>query len=389
MDRGGQVVHVDDMRLEAQSFGNVDVLTPVGELDTATAPQLRENLLALLDANARDVVVDLSGVGLIDAATVGTLVQVLNVAHERGARLRATNATGRVLEVLEITGVAKRLAAYERTSEIITQAQGDAGRDPYGRGEIWAGRVAADAVAEIFEIMAHPETPEPDRLRRRDEVIRLCLPLAEQLARRFRNRGQPQEDLTQVAVVGLVKAVDGYDRTLGYPFISYAIPTILGELRRYFRDRTWAVRAPRRVQELRLEINRVVDALTQRLGHSPTPTEIADHLGVDVDDVVEVVVACHGYRPMSLYQPVGRDDATELVELVGSADTDLESVELHESLPPLIAQLAPREQRIIALRFFGNLTQTEIAGQLGISQMHVSRLLSRALATLRKGLLAG
>src|SRR4029453_16276440 len=125
MDRGGRVVHVDDMRLEAQSFGNVDVLTPVGELDAATAPQLRESLLALLDANARDVVVDLSDVGLLDAATVGTLVQVLNLAHERGARLRATNATGRVLEVLEITGVAKRLAAYERTSEIIAQAQGE------------------------------------------------------------------------------------------------------------------------------------------------------------------------------------------------------------------------------------------------------------------------
>src|SRR6266545_3486367 len=361
---------MDDVRLEAESVGDIDVLTPVGTLDAATAPQLRDSLLALLDANARDIVVDLS--------------------HERGAHLRATGAFGRVLEVLEITGVAKRLDAYEQTSDVLAEAQSEPGRrGPDGRGEVWAGRVAADRVAELFEIMMHPQTPEDERLRRRDEVIRLCLPLAEQLARRFRNRGQPQEDLTQVAVVGLVKAVDGYDRTLGYPFISYAIPTILGELRRYFRDRTWAVRAPRRVQELRLEINRVVDILTQHLGHSPTPAEIADHLSVDVENVIEVVVASHGYRPMSLYQPVGRDDATELVELVGAADADLESVELHESLPPLLAQLAPREQRIIALRFFGNLTQTEIAGQLGISQMHVSRLLTRALATLRRGLMAG
>jgi RNA polymerase sigma-B factor len=381
---------MDDVHLEAESVGDIDVLTPVGTLDAATAPQLRDSLLALLDANARDIVVDLSRVRLADASTVGVLVQALNLAHERGARLRATGAYGRVLEVLEITGVAKRLNAYEQTSDVLAEAQSEPGRrGPDGRGEVWAGRVAADRVAELFEIMMHPQTPEDERLRRRDEVIRLCLPLAEQLARRFRNRGQPQEDLTQVAVVGLVKAVDGYDRTLGYPFISYAIPTILGELRRYFRDRTWAVRAPRRVQELRLEINRVVDVLTQNLGHSPMPSEIADHLSVDVEDVIEVVVASHGYRPMSLYQPVGRDDATELVELVGAADADLESVELHESLPPLLAQLAPREQRIIALRFFGNLTQTEIAGQLGISQMHVSRLLTRALATLRRGLMAG
>jgi RNA polymerase sigma-B factor len=381
---------MDDVRLEAESVGNIDVLITRGELDTATAPRLREVLMALLDANARDIVVDLSGVRLLDASAVGVLVQALNLAHNRGARLRATGAQGRVLEILEITGVAKRLDAYQQTDDVLAEAQADTGAgDLADRGEIWAGRVAAGTVAEIFEKMAHPEIADPDRRQLRDDVIRLCLPLAEQLARRFRNRGQPQDDLTQVAVVGLVKAVDGYDRTLGYPFISYAIPTILGELRRYFRDRTWAVRAPRRVQELRLEINRVVDSLTQRLGHSPTPTEIASHLRVEVDEVIEVVVASHGYRPMSLYQPVGRDDATELVELVGAPDSDLEGVELHESLPPLIAQLPQREQRIIALRFFGNLTQTEIAGRLGISQMHVSRLLSRALATLRRGLTAG
>jgi RNA polymerase sigma-70 factor (sigma-B/F/G subfamily) len=381
---------MDDVHLVTGSVGTLDVLALRGELDAATAPGLREALTALLDANARDIVVDLSEVRLLDAAAVGTLVQALNLAHIRGARLRATGAYGRVLQILEVTGVAKRLDAYQRTQDLVAAAREDAGdRDAAGHGEVWAGRVSADTVAEFFERISHPEIADADRMRLRDEVIQLCLPLAEQLARRFRSRGQPQEDLTQVAVVGLVKAVDGYDRTLGYPFISYAIPTILGELRRYFRDRTWAVRAPRRVQELRLEINRVVDSLTQRLGHSPNPTEIAEHLGVDVEDVIEVVVASHGYRPMSLYQPVGRDEATELIELVGVVDGDLESVELHESLPPLIAQLPQREQRIIALRFFGNLTQTEIAGRLGISQMHVSRLLSRALATLREGLLAG
>src|SRR6266542_1247347 len=203
---------MDDVRLEAESVGDIDVLTPVGTLDAATAPQLRDSLLALLDANARDIVVDLSHVTLADASTVGVLVQALNLAHERGAHLRATGAFGRVLEVLEITGVAKRLDAYEQTSDVLAEAQSEPGRrGPDGRGEVWAGRVAADRVAELFEIMMHPQTPED-----------------EQLARRFRNRGQPQEDLTQVAVVGLVKAVDGYDRALGYPFISYAIPTILG-----------------------------------------------------------------------------------------------------------------------------------------------------------------
>jgi RNA polymerase sigma-B factor len=244
----------------------------------------------------------------------------------------------------------------------------------------------AAAKALITLLADLPEGTE-DFTRVRARLIEMYLPLAEYLARRFRNRGEPQDDLNQVATIGLIKSVDGYDPDRGAAFTSYAIPMIVGELKRHFRDKGWDIRVPRRLQELRLEITKISGELAQKLGRSPTVADLAERLKVSEEEIIEGLDSGHAYRALSLHAPVAGEEATtELVDLLGETDHDLENVDDRESLRPLIAQLPPREQRIIAMRFFGNMTQSQIAGELGISQMHVSRLLSHALGVLRAGL---
>jgi RNA polymerase sigma-B factor len=230
----------------------------------------------------------------------------------------------------------------------------------------------------------------PDRERVRGRLIELYIPLAEYLARRFRNRGEQLDDLVQVANLGLIKSVDGYDADRGAAFTSYAIPMIVGELKRHFRDKGWDVRVPRRLQELRLEITKISGDLAQTLGRSPTVADLAARLDVSEEEIIEGLDCGQAYRAMSLDAPVGGDSADAgqngLVDLLGDVDHDMENVENREALRPLIARLPAREQKIIAMRFFGNLTQSQIAAELGISQMHVSRLLAQALRALREGL---
>ena len=230
---------------------------------------------------------------------------------------------------------------------------------------------------------------DPDRPRLRDRVVEMLIPMAEQLARRFQHRGEPLEDLVQVACVGLLKAVDGYDCSRDNEFTSYAVPTIAGELKRYFRDKGWTVRVPRRLQELKLEIARATDALTQQLGRSPTVVDLARHLHLEEEEVIAGLNCAHAYSALSLHTPVSGDDSgTEMGDLLGDVDHDLDGVEDREALRPMIARLPRREQRILAMRFSGNMTQSQIAAEIGISQMHVSRLLSGALARLRGWLVA-
>jgi RNA polymerase sigma-B factor len=246
------------------------------------------------------------------------------------------------------------------------------------------------AALALLSVLADLPAGAPDRARVRDRLIELYLPLAEYLARRFRNRGEPLDDLVQVANLGLIKSVDGYDVSRGAAFTSYAIPMIVGELKRHFRDKGWDVRVPRRLQELRLEITKATSDLSQQLGRSPTVADIATHLGVTEENVIEGLDSGHAYRALSLHAPVsGEETSTELADMLGDVDPDMQCVEDREALRPLIARLPKREQRIIAMRFFGNMTQSQIAAELGISQMHVSRLLSHALAVLREGLLRG
>ena len=216
----------------------------------------------------------------------------------------------------------------------------------------------------------------------RDELVTAHLGLAEYLARRFSNRGEPLYDLVQVASVGLLKAVDRFEPNRGVEFSTYATHTIVGELKRHFRDKGWAVRAPRRMQELYLRLGGIISTLSQDLGRSPTIPELATEAEVSEEEVLEALEAGQAYRFASLDAPSpGEDDS--LGSHLGAEDPRMLDAEHRVALSPLLATLPQREQAILHLRFFEGLTQSEIAGRLGISQMHVSRLLARSLAQLR------
>jgi RNA polymerase sigma-B factor len=240
-------------------------------------------------------------------------------------------------------------------------------------------------------LLALSKLPEDDPTRGpiRDELVKGHLPLVEYLARRFAGRGEPLDDLVQVATIGLIKAVDRFDPERGVEFSTYATPTIAGEIKRHFRDKGWAVRVPRRLQELKLALTRASADLTQQLGRAPTVAELATHLNISEEDVLEGLESAHAYSTVSLDAPDSDDDEGPAVaDSLGMVDEALEGVEYRESLKPLLEALPAREKRILVLRFFSGMTQSQIAAELGISQMHVSRLLARTLAQLREGLLA-
>ncbi|MGH2705376.1 MAG: SigB/SigF/SigG family RNA polymerase sigma factor [Actinomycetota bacterium] len=217
----------------------------------------------------------------------------------------------------------------------------------------------------------------------REELVRLHLPLVEYLARRFRGRGEPLDDLIQVASLGLLKAIDRFDPAREVEFSTYATPTIIGELKRYFRDKGWALRVPRRLQEIGLQLAQIVPTLTQELGRSPSISEIAERSGFTVEEVVEATHAAQAYTVISLDAPTGEDGADSLSRL-GSEDEALELFEAWSSVAHLLEKLPSREREILYLRFVAGETQSSIAAKLGISQMHVSRLLARTLAHLRQ-----
>jgi len=250
-----------------------------------------------------------------------------------------------------------------------------------------AGRFTVDttdtATVLLLAMTALP-TQHPSRPTLRAKAIEAWLPLANHLAHRYSGRGEPTDDLIQTAAVGLIKAIDKYDPTRGVDFAGYAIPTIIGELKRHFRDRTWDIRVPRRLQELRLAISEANSSLLQTLGRSPTVTDIATHLNLTEEEILEGLEGARAYNAVSLSTPTGDGErATELGDMLGSDDNEYELAELRVALGPALATLDPREQKILTLRFYGNLTQSQIAEQIGVSQMHISRLLTRALTKLR------
>ncbi len=243
-------------------------------------------------------------------------------------------------------------------------------------------RTAGDA-DELLKAMAALPAGHPNRPAMRDRAVEAWLPLARHLANRYAGRGEPTDDLVQTATVGLLKAVDKFDPDFGVEFAGYAIPTIVGEIKRHFRDRTWAIRVPRRLQELRLAITGANNVLSHTLGRSPTVADVAEHLGISEEEVLEGLEGARAYSAASLSTPVGTEGSTELGETLGAEDHEFELAEARIALGPAMATLSEREQTILSLRFYGNLTQTEIAERIGISQMHVSRLISRALLKLR------
>ncbi|MEA2498906.1 MAG: polymerase sigma-B factor [Actinomycetota bacterium] len=240
-------------------------------------------------------------------------------------------------------------------------------------------------VREVF-VAYGAATSESEKAKYREQLVQQYIGLVEFLARRFRNRGEPLEDLVQVGTIGLLKAIDRFDLDREVEFSTYATPTVVGELKRHFRDKGWAVRVPRRLQELHLELTKIVGHLGQELGRSPTVAEIAEAAGTSEESVLEGLEIAQAYNFTSLDAPIDTEDgsSTSFADQLGEEDAHLEHLEYRASLAPEMARLPERERSILYLRFFKGLTQSEIAERLGISQMHVSRLLGRTLMKLRE-----
>lgn len=239
--------------------------------------------------------------------------------------------------------------------------------------------VANDPIEDRAQLELFHRFQETGSRRHRDELIAATQSIAEACARRFVHRGEPLDDLTQVALVGLVKAVDRFDPTRGIPFAGFAVPTIMGELRRHFRDATWAVHVPRGAKDLHVRLPAVTEALQVRLGRVPTPAELAADLGVSLDEVLQALDAGSAYRPRSLDTPAGEHLAARR-----SQPADDVEPEDRVLLRKLVKTLDGREREIVWLRFFEDLSQAEIAEIVGTSQVHVSRLLRRSLRELRE-----
>lgn len=242
---------------------------------------------------------------------------------------------------------------------------------------------------EIRDLFARyrAATDEDDRVKLREQLVDQYIGLVEFLARRFRNRGEPLEDLVQVGTIGLLKAIERFDLDREVEFSTYATPTVVGELKRHFRDKGWAVRVPRRLQELHLELSKVVGELGQEIGRSPTVAEIAQYTGQSEETVLEGLEIAQAYNFTSLDAPIDAEDGTtSFADQLGSEDEHLENLEYRASLAPEMEKLPERERRILYFRFYKGMTQSEIADRLGISQMHVSRLLNRTLMHLREAL---
>ncbi len=240
-------------------------------------------------------------------------------------------------------------------------------------------RPGRDELRDMLAEFAHTRDPAL-----RTQLVEAHMALAAHLSRRYANRGEPLDDLIQVSSIALVKAVERFDPERGVEFSTYATHTIVGELKRHFRDKGWAVRAPRRLQELYLTLNQAVSDLSQQLGRSPSIPELAGEVGVTVEEALAALEAGHAYRFASLDSPGnGDDERNGLRSFLGETDPGLSEVEDRAILAPLLATLGTREQAIVGLRFFGGLTQSEIAARLGVSQMQVCRILTRSLETLR------
>ena len=219
----------------------------------------------------------------------------------------------------------------------------------------------------------------------REQIVDQYMPLVRKIASRYAGRGEPLEDLVQVGSIGLVLAIERFDLERGVKFTTYAVPTIVGEIQRHFRDRAWAVHVPRRMKELSLRLARTIEAATADLGRAPTIAELADETGLEHEEVVEALETYNAYSTRSLSQPLGLGESEEgtVEDLFGVPEAGYDEVEHGALLETGLAALDDREREIVELRFFEGLTQSEIAARVGISQMHVSRLLRRSLTTMR------
>jgi RNA polymerase sigma-B factor len=248
-------------------------------------------------------------------------------------------------------------------------------------------RTTREQSIELFTEFTDDAADDGRRAECREALVHLHLPLVDHCARRFRNRGEPLDDLLQVGTIGLLKSIDRFDPDRGVEFSTYATPTIIGEIKRHFRDKGWAIRVPRRLQELRMLIGTATAELSQGLGRSPTPREIAEQIGVSPEEVMEGLESANAYSTLSLDAgDSSGEGGPSMLDAIGSEDVNLEHVEIRESIKPLLERLPSREKQILLLRFFRGMTQSQIAAEIGVSQMHVSRLLTRTLEQLRESL---
>jgi RNA polymerase sigma-B factor len=251
------------------------------------------------------------------------------------------------------------------------------------------GDEADTLLAANLQALSTMDADDPARERLRGDVICACLPIVRRAAARFGGRGESLEDLVQVATIGLIKAVDRFDVTREIPFVHYAMPTVLGEIKRHFRDKSWSVRVSRSRQELYLEISRLIPEMAQELGRSPSVSDLAKRLDIEESEVLGGIDCGQAHTARSLSTPIGGDeDGAVLADVLGAPDERLESVPDRQALRAALVEVPEREREILMLRFFANMTQSEIAERVGVSQMHVSRLLTRTLADLRTRLLA-
>lgn len=243
-----------------------------------------------------------------------------------------------------------------------------------------------DNIEPRFEELAMLDTDDADRAALREQIIESCLPLAEHIARRFNGRGEAFDDLHQIARVGLVQAVDRFDVSRGGSFLSYAVPTVMGEVKRHFRDNTWALRVPRGAKELQQRIGPASEVLAQQLGRFPSARELADELDVELSEITQALVARGAYQASSLDTARAGTDptSTPVVDLLGDEEPSYRLLEDRLAVRPLLAALPARERQILVWRFFHNQTQSQIGERLGVSQMQVSRMLSRTLDSLRE-----
>jgi RNA polymerase sigma-B factor len=241
---------------------------------------------------------------------------------------------------------------------------------------------------ELLGELSLLERDDPRREELRSELVRIHAPLVRYVAGRYARRGEPQEDIEQAAMLGLVKAMNRYDPAVGRSFVAYAMPTMTGEVKRHFRDRTWGLRMPRPLQELRLALRAARQEFGRDHGRAPAVPEVAELLGVSEEEAIEVIGAADAYRPVSLDVPAAdEEDGETLGSLLGEEDSAIEMVVDRNALRPMLEKLPQRERTILLHRFYGNETQTEIAEVMGMSQMQVSRLISRSLARLKTELL--
>lgn len=243
-----------------------------------------------------------------------------------------------------------------------------------------------DDVVEMFLALHQLPAESHEYRRQRERIVGRCLPLADHVASHFARRGEGLDDLIQVARLGLMNAINRFDPAKGPSFIGFAVPTMMGEVRRYFRDYSWGMRVPRRLRELHVQISRTTADLSQRLGRAPTAAELAQVLEVPHEEIVECLVARDAYRLDSLDAPIGADSSGTprlVADSVGGIDPQIEHITNREALRVLIGSLPRREREVLRMRFFESMTQSQIAERIGVSQMQVSRILASTLRCLR------